>query len=101
MTESFLSVTWGDPEMITPDEPGMCGNLPSMPSEAGRQAGIPVWCSVCGFTAEACTRVSCSPNAACMVRVVVHSEMDLSAIALLMRYIVMSAQAEAAKQNDC
>lgn len=31
----------------------------------------------------------------------VHSEMDLSAVALLMRYIAMSAQAEGAKQNDC
>lgn len=37
----------------------------------------------------------------CAAHVVVHSEMDLSAVALLMRYIVMSAQAEGAKQNDC
>lgn len=37
----------------------------------------------------------------CTVRVVVHSEMDLIAVALLMRYIVMSTQAEGAEQNDC
>lgn len=35
------------------------------------------------------------------LRVAAHGEMDLSAHALLMRYIVMSAQAEGAKQNDC
>lgn len=45
--------------------------------------------------------VSVSGNAACTEHFAVHSEMDLSAVALLMRYIVMSAQAEGAKQNDC
>lgn len=35
------------------------------------------------------------------LRVAAHGEMDLSAVALLMRYIVMSAQAEGAQQNDC
>lgn len=87
--------------MITPDEPWMCGNLTSMPYsrerereggvgggiQAGRKAGIP------GHTGGAAW-VSCSENAVCTLCVAVHSATDLSAVALLMRYIVMSAQAE-------
>lgn len=64
-----LSVTWGDPEMITPDEPWMCGNLTTMPysreepsrqgrRQAGRQAGMHpgLVLYICGFTIEPCCR---------------------------------------------
>lgn len=100
--------------MITPDEPWMCGNLTTMPWEPGSRGGggggrgaSPGRCCICGCTVEPSAPaaepvwVSCSEDAVCAVHVAVHSEMDLSVVALLMRYIVMSAQAEAAKQNDC
>lgn len=102
-----LSVTWGDPEMMTPDEPWMCGNLTTMPKEPGSRGGRHpglmqfLWSHCWAELAAHPVCVSCSQNAVCTVRVVVHSEMDLSGVALLMRYIVMSAQAEGAKQNDC
>lgn len=74
-----------------------------MPWELRRQARQ-------AYPAEAVTAASPLQQSGCRVRVyharrglrvVAHSEMDLSAVALLMRYIVMSAQAEGAKQNDC
>lgn len=52
-------------------------------------------------TPSSLSGVSVSGNAACTQPVATHTEMDLRAVALLMRYIVMSAQAEGAKQNDC
>lgn len=93
-----VSVTRGDLEMITPDEPWMRGNLTTMPWELCRQARQ-------ASLAEAVTAASLLQSHVYHARrglhAAAHSEMDLSAVALLMRYIVMSAQAEGAKQNDC
>lgn len=55
-----LSVTRGDPEMITPDEPWMCGNLTAMPysrEEPGSQAG---WASrsVLHLRFHCCTKLA-------------------------------------------
>lgn len=81
-----MGVTGGDLEMITPDEPWMRRNPAASLAGAGSAAWPP---QSPGYRARR------------GLRVVAHSEMDLSGVALLMRYIVMSAQAEGAKQNDC
>lgn len=79
--------------MMPPDEPWMRGNPTTRAPRAAQARPAEAVAAASPLHSQCVSR----SRAAC----VAHSEMDLSGVALLMRYIVMSAQAEGAKQNDC